>query len=287
MATPRKQMDESNKVFKEIMQSNLKLISDDMIAQLIKEYKKLSRSDQPNAVNSVKMRGQGNYSLELKTATALSSSDAIELAIDQLDMKPSDFKFSDEIKLGEFDDLPKGLRVKLNKRVVLTIGAQLSDIEKNLFFEYLDEIDRTDSIIEIEEALEETATKYIQGNSVSVGSQLLSSYTVNDSRNEVFFSDEGKAGMDALRFENPSPVADICISLNGQIFSADQGSAAQYFPPLHFNCKSVLIPIPKGRLGNREIVKLEPQGTPTEVAAAKKSKQFSDNEVIIKCPCCG
>lgn len=287
MTTPRKQMDESNKVYKDIMQTNLKLISDDMISQLMRAYNKASRKDQPNAVNSVKMRGHGNYLLELKTATALASSDAIDLAIEQLDMTSKDFKFSDEIKLGEFDDLPKGIRTKLNKRVTLTIGAQLTDIEKNIYFEYLDEIDRTDSAIELEEALKGASSKYIEGNSISVGAQLLSSYTVNDSRTEVFFSEEGKAGMDALRFENPSPVANICINLNGQIFSADQKSAAQYFPPLHFNCKSVLIPIPKGKLGKREITKLEPKGTPTEIANANNSKQFSENEIILKCPCCG
>lgn len=286
MATPRRQMTDAEKSFKEIMKGNLTSISSDMISQLMKEYSKLPRKDQPNAVNSVTIKGHGLYREELKAATSTVAYDAMLLAIDQLDMKESDFKLSEEIKLGDFDKLPGGLKIRVNKRVLLTIGAQLSDIEKNLFFEYLDEIDRTDSAIEIEEALREAAGKYIDGSSISTGAQLLSSYTVNDSRSEVFFSEEGKAGMDALRFENPSPVADICINLNGQIFDPNQGSAAQYFPPLHFGCKSILIPIPKGKLGKRQVTKLQPKGTPTQIAAAIKSKQFSEESEIVKCPYC-
>jgi len=42
-----------------------------------------------------------------------------------------------------------------------------------------------------------------------------------------------------VRFFNPSPVTDICTSLNGKVWDIDS-SNVQY-PPLHWGCKSVLV----------------------------------------------
>jgi hypothetical protein len=42
-----------------------------------------------------------------------------------------------------------------------------------------------------------------------------------------------------VRFYNPDPVTDICQSLNGKVWKIGDQDIQQ--PPLHWNCKSVLI----------------------------------------------
>jgi len=41
-----------------------------------------------------------------------------------------------------------------------------------------------------------------------------------------------------VRFFNPSPVTDICTSLNGKVWDIDSPNVQ--YPPLHWGCKSVL-----------------------------------------------
>ena len=42
-----------------------------------------------------------------------------------------------------------------------------------------------------------------------------------------------------VRFYNPDPVTKVCRGLNGSVWAL--GSSAIRTPPLHWNCKSVLI----------------------------------------------
>jgi hypothetical protein len=42
-----------------------------------------------------------------------------------------------------------------------------------------------------------------------------------------------------VRFYNPDPVTDVCQSLNGEVWKI--GDPDIQMPPLHHNCKSVLI----------------------------------------------
>jgi len=97
---------------------------------------------------------------------------------------------------------------------------------------------------------------------------------VNNVRTEFLFEADSLEQIEAFEFVNGDPVSEICQNLAGTIFFKDDPESFQFFPPLHFNCKSYvrpLIKVPRGK----EIQKLQPS-----TQKARDSIQFAEH----KCP---
>jgi hypothetical protein len=169
------------------------------------------------------------------------------------------------------DDLPPDLQKKLQKQSQLLVDTQLQDLQKNLFFQYTDSYDTTDDMGLLQHDLEQTAMEFIDGTSVSAGSDLLAAKVVNDARNAFFFDKDVLEQVDAFVFTNGDPVTPICQDLNGTVFAKDDPNMFRYTPPLHWNCKSYIEPIPAGQLGDREIEMLKPS-----TKSLEDSIQFSE-----------
>lgn len=221
------------------------------------------------AIKEIAWPGEMAYRKKILDALAIIALDAIKQARAELP-KASKVKLAEEIESIKFDsttifdELPAALRKQLNKQAELLVGTQLNDLEKAIFYQYADAFDTTDDLAILEDDLTGAAMEYIDGQGVSAGSNLLSAKVVNEARSAFFFDSEVLEQVDAFKFTNGDPVTPICNDLNGTIFAKDDPEMFRYTPPLHWNCKSYIEPVPAGELGNREIKKLRPSTSELE-----------------------
>jgi hypothetical protein len=76
---------------------------------------------------------------------------------------------------------------------------------------------------------------------------------VNDTRTAFFFDEDTLDEIESFTFVNADPVSPICQDLAGTTFAKDDPDADRYFPPLHHNCKSYIVPNLAGAKDNPEI----------------------------------
>jgi len=239
------------------MIENLAQISASMISQIIGRAKSLTDSTMLTAINDIQQSGILAYKDMLTTGLSMIALEGIESARKQIPGAKK-VKLSESILLSEFDKLPPSLQRKVKNSVILTTDAQMADLEKVIFFQFTSSVDSLSALPIIEKDLQEAAEDYITGAAIEGGAGLQAAQFTNAGRNEFFDDPEVADQVDALQFVNGDPVTPICQDLNGTIFSKDDPEAAKYEPPLHWNCKSYIIPILKGKLGNREILDLKP-----------------------------
>lgn len=317
MANINKQIKKSKEEIQSIMQMNLLDISESMIQQIIKNVKKLPRSKVLDSISNIKPMGVNRYKSDLEATLAVISSMAITQARKEVP-KASKVKLmenEERLLFGEFERLPRGIRIRIKKTNKLLIGTHIADLQKAIFFEFKaqvvneglsgdfvpqlegDEtpeerkIIRETAIEELKNKLREKGNEFIASSSISAGSSITSANTINEARNAFFFSDDVLKEIEAFQFMNATPVAAICVDLsrgggNGIIFSKNDPNAFKYTPPLHYNCESWIRPVLKLRK-NQKIEKFEP--TTKEIAA---TVQFSESiiskisEYSIKNFCC-
>ena len=70
----------------------------------------------------------------------------------------------------------------------------------------------------------------------------------NDARLEYFTDPALDGFVEALEYSAilDENTTDICEELNGEVWAADSDTVAQYNPPNHFNCRSIMVPIVEG-----------------------------------------
>ena len=280
MANIKKQIDKSQVAIRDVMQTNLAVIAQSIIDQIMAKARKSTPSTILNSTKNITPKGQGPYRSDLKATLAVISSDSLEQARKEVPKAKNVKLMESEERLlfGEFENLPPKIKNRINNANQLLIGTQIADLEKTLFFQFNSSATSDKPIKEIEADLNEKAEKYITGTSVQTGSALTATTTVNEARNAFFFDDKTLEEIEAFQFMNASPVSPICQDLAGQYFPKDDPNAFRYTPPLHFNCKSWIRPVlrlPK----SAKVEKLAPTKT------AAKSIQF--DEGIISCHCCG
>lgn len=263
--TPRGMMKEAGLSLEEIMAEHLTEISAGMIKQIMSRARASTPSTRVNAISGeIAWPGEASFREDIFTALTLLSVDAIKAARKEVP-RSSAIKFVDDdegIQLSAttvlFDKLPFKLRTFITKNASMLVDTQLADLEKNLKFQYMDSYDTTDDMDVLEDDLRQVCVEYIEGSSVRGGSQLASAKTVNEARSAFFFEEDTLEELDAFEFVNGDPVTAICQDLAGTIFAKDDPNMFRYTPPLHWNCKSYIQPVLKGKLGGREIEKLKP-----------------------------
>jgi len=274
--TPKRLINESAKLLKQVMQAGLEVAADEMVAARVREFEQSSVAGELKGLTQVTEKGMNTYRIALKDAFTVIANDALKLA--KKELPGVKFKFAEEtLKLSVFenadifDTFPLSLRTRINAQSALMARTHFSDLQKEIDFQYLNSQPYTDSAAIIRGDLNDAASSYIEGPATSSGSVTSAATLVNETRNEVFFEPEVLEQIEAFEFMNGDPVSEICQNLAGTVFEKDDPEAAQFYPPLHFNCKSWLRPllrVPKGK----EIVKLRPS-----TQAARDSIQFDEN----------
>lgn len=274
--TPRQQIREAGQSLKEIFTEHLAAISDEMIRQAMSQWR-----DKRSSLTELKWPGEMAYRQVVRDAMTIISVDSIDAARKEVPRA----KFSEDMPSIQFasisvlfEKLPIAQREFISAQTNLLIGTQLADMEKNLRFQYMDSFDTIDDEGVIEDDLRKVCVDYIDGNSVRAGADLLASKTVNEARSAFFFDDEVLQEIDAFEFVNADPVSPICDDLAGTVFAKDDPNMFRYTPPLHWNCKSYIVPILSGKLGKKEITALKPSSKKLE-----DSIQFSE----AGCNCAG
>lgn len=258
---------------KELMQENLSQIATVMIDTIVSRVANSTDSQRFNAIKDVPKTGIAEYKTRLLDALAVISSEALDQARKEVP-KAKNVRLAGEsepsIQLGEFERLPADMRKKILMQSQLLLDTQIADLEKAVYFQFGSSIDSTDSLDLLRADLNEAAEDYISGASITSGSGATAASIVNSARNSFFLDDDVQSQIDAFVFTNGDPVSAICQDLSGTVFSADDPNLNRYWPPLHWNCKSYILPILKGNLGPREITKLNPS------KKAQESIQFSE-----------
>lgn len=259
-ANVRAQIKDAGDAVREVMEEHLSTISKGMIQTIMARYKGLTPSTYMNAIKDVPRSGILDYKDALLTALSVVVSEAVDGARAEIP-KSKKVKLSDNepsIRLGEWDKLPPKLKKKALAMQRLIVETQMADLEKVVFWQYGSSVGSTDSLDLITQDMEISAEDFVKGNSVRAGANQISARLVNESRSAFFMDDKVAEEVEAFQFVNGDPKTDICTDLAGTIFAANDPGLDRYMPPLHWNCKSYIIPILKGKLGNREISVLKP-----------------------------
>jgi SPP1 gp7 family putative phage head morphogenesis protein len=262
MAKPKvnKSIREGSVALTQIMREQLPIIAEGFISQVMAKAKKLTPSQRLKAISGLEVRGGQEYKNLIKTGLAILAFDALQQARKEVPSKKnlrlSDME--DSIQLGEFERLPPKLQKKITSQTQLLVGKQIGDLQKVIEFAYATAEEETDSLEQIRQDLDDSAIGWIDGTAVESGAALNAATIINSARNAFFFDDSVLEEVEAFEFVNGDPVTDICQDLAGTIFSKDDPAADRYFPPLHWNCKSYIVPILTGNLNGRDIEKLAP-----------------------------
>ena len=272
-SNPKKLINESAKMLRQIMQAGLTVISDEMIIGLSKGFDKTSAATELEPLKDVSSKGLRSYKSALKDAFTVIATRALKEVRTEL---PKQVRLDESFKLAAYDLLPVKIRKQIEAQAELLSVTQFNDLKKEISFQYLSSAPSTDSMASLINDLQESADSFAYGASVNAGSVTAAAQNVNNVRTEFLFEADSLEQIEAFEFVNGDPVSEICQNLAGTIFFKDDPESFQFFPPLHFNCKSYvrpLIKVPRGK----EIQKLQPS-----TQKARDSIQFAEH----KCPHC-
>lgn len=286
----RKHIINGKAALKQIMKENLQGITEAMIQQIIARARKATPSTMIDCIKNVDQPGVGAYKSALQSALAVLATDALtqvrrevpkakhvklsEPVVDFNHPVGCDAKGEMVYLLDEFSSLPPKIQKKIQVESNLVVQDQADSLAKSIYFQWASSHDSTDSVDILETDITDAASDYVDGNSIDAGAGLMAAELINTTRS-VFFSDKDvQAELDALQFINSDPVTDICQDLDGTVFAADDSNADRYQPPLHWNCKSYIVPIIAGNLGNKEITDLKPSSKDLE-----DDIQFAESKV--------
>lgn len=159
-------------------------------------------------------------------------------------------EFSEQLKFSEFKKLPTQIREKLRNRARIQIESQFEEIEKQLTLQYMNSIDSTDSINQIAKDLTDTKERVLSPGLLEVGAAALANDTITSA---VLDTLEDQVESWTFIAEIDEATSEICRSLNMRTFEAGDPDIKRFRPPLHFNCRSVLVPNKKEWKGNPPI----------------------------------
>lgn len=240
----KKQIEAGKAQLKLSMQKGLKEMGQDLISQVMAKVKRLPQSQQLQAIKSLNINGVNSYKAEIQGALAHIATNSINQARKEIPKKKH-VKLSENegsFRFSEFDQLPSGVQKKVQAQSQLLVDSQLADLEKAVFFQFSHSVDSTDADPVLESDMQGSVDFYIGGASVDAAAGNSTALIVNQARNAFFFDDEVLDEVESFTFTNGDPVSPICQDLAGQTFAKDDPEAQRYFPPLHHNCKSYLVP---------------------------------------------
>ncbi len=265
----------------DVMQSNLAFMADSLITKVMARESGLSKSNKLDAVKGITASGINEYKRELLDLLTVIAYETLrhtkkevpkaKVALHEIDYDRITFIESKRVKKLKgsavknkkietmWKKLPAKVRKRLKMQQELLVKTQLSDLEKAVFFSYTSAVNQELSPKEIAKSLEENAEGFITGPSVRAGAPLTAHEAIGEARSAFFADPEVEKEIEAFEFVNnyPKDRTPICEQLNGTIFAKDDPNKFKFTPPLHFNCRSMIVPILIGDLKGRKIKNLK------------------------------
>lgn len=255
-----KHIREAGEALAEILRERLAEVADDLISQVITKAKRLTSANKLDAIKGLSPRGVNDYKAAVKKALSVTALHALDQVRKEIP-KAKNVRLcehEDSIQLDEFDRLPPSIQKKIQSMQMLLTGKQLGDLQKVIEFAYAQAEEETEDLADIEQQLNDSVLSWLDSTAMDAGAELQASTIINSVRSAFYADQDVSQEIEALQFVNGDPVTEICQDLAGTIFAKDDPGADQWQPPLHWNCKSYIVPILVGKLGNREIEKLQP-----------------------------
>lgn len=285
---------ESEKAVLDVMQSNLAFIGDGLIKKIMAKERGLTNSTKLDAVKGITAPGLNKYKadlLDVLTVIAYETLRHTKKEVPKAKFKLSEINYNSihfvenpsakklkgkAVKNKKIETmwkkLPPNVRRRIKLQQELLAKTQLADLEKAIYFQFGSSVERQEALSVLENDMKDKALDFIEGPSVRAGGNLTAHQAISEARSSFFTDKEVEKEIEAFEFINEYPVnrTPICEELNGRIFAKDDPDRFKFTPPLHFNCRSLIIPIPNGKLKNRKIEKLKIK------PANEKYLQFSE-----------
>jgi hypothetical protein len=238
-----KRINDNAETLKSVFRSGLEPIAKDMVNKLIAKYNNTNETREQFAIFDIKPSGVNAYNATLRNEFG-------KIVNQAYDSVAVNYKFADKISNN-----------RARAKADLLYMTQLNDLEKAIFLQFGTSVDSTDSVKTLEADLMGASDKAIK--TMEVGADIVSAQLENETRMDFF--DENSDELESFTFYNGDPISDICQELNGSTYSINDPDLLRYTPPLHHNCKSVMIPNLKGDKNNPQV-----SGLPQISDTAKK-----------------
>lgn len=211
--------------------------------------------------------GSNEYRRNILDFLVKSSATATNQVLDEINFT--------KVELADKEDLntlTPTTKKRLKSEIDLIVETQDSDLKKNLFFAFNNNVDNTDSTEKLIEDMKVGSDRFINGPSIATGAANFASNAINNARNDVFQTKEVLDEMESFTIVNPSPEAAICKQLAGRTITKEQYLNGD-LPPYHHNCNTIVVANVKGAK-NPEInpLGLSFVGTEEEVEKIIKSR---------------
>lgn len=228
-------LDKSERIVMPDLNKNARAIYEDYIEQV--KNKGLLKRFRPEKINELKFRFQAQMKTTLKRHFRDLFKDGIERAKKEI-FPHGDKTFSDALLPEQFEEIIDAEAFKM-------VGDYSVQITKNVRNVVVDAIKAGKGESEIVALIKDAAKKeterwletVIRTKTTETYNQARRSYWENDPiASQIVESYQFSAIID-------SRTSDICSYYDGKIFKADDPDIHRMTPPLHFNCRSLLIPI--------------------------------------------
>ncbi len=156
-------------------------------------------------------------------------------------------------KLINEGDLTSAEISRINAKVDLLIDTQAQDIKKAVALQYQSSVSATDSEMQLRKDLNDKTSQISYGTMVTGGSGVMASQAVNDGRTDAMSDIEDQIESYTFIAVDDDATTEICSSLDGTTFAPDDPNLDKYRPPLHFNCRSYILPNLRSFKSNPEI----------------------------------
>jgi hypothetical protein len=279
LADYKKQFDKNKEATREAMQLHLNKMAVDLVKRLRKKYDDATDAQKVNATKDMEVKASllNEYKQELREIMALVSNEAIAQARKEVPNAAA------KVKFGAYDKLNPLVKRAIERQLGLIADTQAADLQKITLFQWQSSASSTDNADQIEhdvlERLQGPLTGATnQGMSIDAAAGDAVAHVTQNSRNEFFFAPDVLETLESFTFTNEDPVSEICQNLNGQTFSVSDPAAEQFYPPLHHNCKSRVVPNGKGE---------GPEITGINIVADNTEERLRLEKQITLCDCSG
>lgn len=235
-------LSESSKDLRALMKKELEAISNSYIERIQNQLSRANKSQWQKIARNAMIGGSEGY----KRALAAFLSKAAQKTIDQTKKevpRGTRIEFQEVSVAKSLKGLPPKTAESIRTEINLLAATQFGDLEKNINFQMATSIPSTGDPAIIAKDMREARNTYLAGPAVVAAAANTSAKTVNNARNEILFDTDAFEKVEAFQFQNTDPKSPICQDLNGTIFSKDDPEAQRFYPPLHHNCKSFLVPV--------------------------------------------
>lgn len=239
------------------MTEHLTRISDNLVDRVMAKFEKLPDAAKTNAIKDVHVNGLAAYKTDLVEEFALTSNQALAQAQKEVPGH-NNVTLAAGVRFSEKDKLGRKRKLKINNLADLYLTTQGADLEKTVFFQFSSSLESSfDSAVVLEQDLRDAGREFAESASIRTGANIAASQIINETRNAFFFEPDVLEEIQSFTFTNGDPKSPICKDLAGSTFRTDDAQANRFFPPLHHNCKSILVAnLSKKR--PKEITGLEP-----------------------------